>query len=213
MEPQGMHPCPTAIGCRVKSGWAVTVLLAGPKHSPRVLDRRRIELCDPAVPETTQPYHAALHTEQTDATAVKRLTRLVARCAHRSLADLVRAYRSMGYRPARIGIVVGSLVDPDSIANQHIRAHAQEGRLFRTVVEAAARRHAIRPAVWLERDVYAVAARTLGGSPRRIRRAAAQLGRAVGRPWRAEEKMAAVGRLAGPRAASFLRKTGGRTRA
>jgi len=182
----------TAIGCRVKSGWAMTVLLAGPVDSPCVLDRRRIELSDPSIPDTTQPYHAGLHTERTDAGAVEQLTRMVARCAHQSVATLVRAYRAMGHKPARIGIVVGSIIDPATIANQHIRAHAQEGRLFRTVVETAAKKLGIAPAVLLERELYATAARTLGGSPGRIQRAATDLGRTVGRPWRAEEKTAAV---------------------
>jgi hypothetical protein len=170
----------------------MTVLLDGPPDAPRVLDRRRIELSDPSVPKTTQPYHSAFGTAQTDASAVERLTRIISRCAHQSVARLVRDYRAMGYRPTRIGIVVGSTVDPNSIANQHIRAHAQEGRLFRTVVETAATRHGIRSVVMLERDLYAVAARKLGGSPRRIQDAAAELGRAVGRPWRTEEKAAAV---------------------
>jgi len=132
-------PSTTAIGCRVKSGWAVTVLLAGPVGSPHVLDRRRIELSDPSVPDTMQPYHAGLHAERIDPGAVEQLTRLVARCAHQELAGLVRAYRAMGYQPTRIGIVVGSIIDPATIANPHIRAHAQEGRLFRTVVETAAK--------------------------------------------------------------------------
>jgi hypothetical protein len=182
----------TALGCRVKSGWAMTVLLAGPVTAPRVLDRRRIELSDPTVPETTQPYHAGLHAERTDARALARLTRLVGRCAHQALAGLLRAHRAMGHQPRRIGIVVGSTIDPATIANPHIRAHAQEGRLFRTVVERAAQRLGLASAVVVERDLYAMAARTFGRPAGRIQRAATELGRTVGRPWRAEEKTAAV---------------------
>ena len=187
-----MPPSSTAIGCRVKSGWAMTVLLAGPVGSPRVLDRRRIELSDPSVPDTMQPYHAELHAERTDTGTVEQLTRLVARCAQRELAGLVQAYRAMGYQPTRIGIVVGSIIDPATIANPHIRAHAQEGRLFRTVVETAVKRLGIASAVVVERELYATAARTLGGSPGRLQRAATDLGRTVGRPWGAQEKTAAV---------------------
>lgn len=186
-------PPATAIGCRVKSGWAVTVLLAGPVTAPRVLDRRRIELSDPTVPETVQPYHAGFGTEQTNPAAVRRLTRIVARCASQSVASLLRTYRAMGYRPQRLALIVGSTVDPASIANQHIRAHAHEGRLFRTVVQAAATRHHLRATVILERDVYGVAARRFGGSPQHIQRTATGLGRTVGRPWRTEHKVATVG--------------------
>lgn len=181
-----------AIGCRVKSGWAMTVLLAGPASAPRVLDRRRIELSDPVIPETVQPYHASFGTEQTDAATVRRLTRIVTRCARQAVAGLLRKYQAMGFRPQRIGLVVGSTVDPASIANQHIRAHAQEGRLFRTVIEEAAARHRIRSLVILERDLFALAERALEKSPQQIRRSATALGDAVGRPWRSEEKAAAV---------------------
>src|SRR3989304_1137473 len=76
----------TAIGCRVKSGWAMTVLVGGSVTAPRVLDRRRIELSDPTVPATVQPYHAAFGTEQTDTAAVRRPTRLAAPWARRARA-------------------------------------------------------------------------------------------------------------------------------
>jgi hypothetical protein len=182
----------TAIGCRVKSGWATMVLLAGPVDSPHVLDRRRIELSDPSVPDTIQPYHAALHAERTNPDTVEQLTQLVARCAQQELTGLVRAYRAMGHQPTRIGIVVGSTIDPATIANPHIRAHSQEGRLFRTVVATAAKRLGIASAVLVERELYATAARTLGGSQGRLQRAATDLGRTVGRPWAAQEKTAVV---------------------
>lgn len=182
----------TTLGCRVKSGWAMVVLLAGPAGSPRVLDRRRLELSDPAVPASVQPYHAGVGTAQTDAAEIARLTRIVARRADESMAALVRDHRDQGHRPDRIGIVVGSTADPETIANPHIRAHAEEGRLFRTAVEAAAERHGIRAVVLRERDLYAAAARALGRTPPEIKREATALGRPLGGPWRAEEKAAAV---------------------
>jgi hypothetical protein len=187
-----MAPLKTAIGCRVKSGWGMSVLLAGPLGTPRVLDRRRIELSDPAVPETIQPYHAAFGTERTDAAAIRRLSRIVARCTQRSLAEVLGAYRGMGHHPRRLGIVVGSLVDPRSIANQHVRAHAQEGRLFRRALEAAAKQCRLRSTVIVERELYVEAARRLGCSPEDVHRVVTNLGRAVGRPWRSEHKVAAT---------------------
>jgi len=176
----------------VKSGWATAVLVAGPATAPRVVDRRRIALSDPRVPETTQPYHAGFGAERTDARAIRRLTGIVGRCAARSMTSLIRAYRAMGFRPGRIALVVGSTIDPSAIANPHIRAHAHEGRLFRMVLDAAAVRHRLRSSVVLERELYAVAARALRRSLRRLQREATELGEAVGRPWRADDKAAAV---------------------
>ena len=49
-----------AIGFTVKSGWACAVLVAGSATSPRVVDSRRVDLSDPAIPESRQPYHAGV---------------------------------------------------------------------------------------------------------------------------------------------------------
>ena len=176
-----------AVGFRIKSGWATTVLLAGPAKAPRVVDRRVTLLADPDDPETRQPFHAGLDTHESRAAqAVKRLVKAVERFAHRSVAGLIVEYRAGGYRIRGAGIVVGSLVDPASIANDHIRAHAEEGRLFRVVVEHAVRAGRLPVRVLREKDLYATEARFRG----RV----AALGEAVegGGPWRAEEKAAAL---------------------
>ena len=55
-----------ALGFRVKSGWAAVVLLTDTAHSPQLADVSRIELCDPRLPETRQPYHAAMGKLETD---------------------------------------------------------------------------------------------------------------------------------------------------
>ena len=48
------------IGFRVKTGRAIAAVVAGPVLSPRLLERREVQLWDPALPETRAPYHAAL---------------------------------------------------------------------------------------------------------------------------------------------------------
>ena len=174
-----------AVGFRIKSGWATTVLLAGPAKAPRVVDRRVTLLANPDDPETRQPFHAGLDTHESRAAqAVKRLVRAVERFAHKSIAGLIAEYRAAGHRIRGAGIVVGSLVDPASIANDHIRAHAEEGRLFRVVVEQAVRARRLPVRVVREKELYATEAR--------FRRKVAALGEAVEGPWRAEEKAAAL---------------------
>src|SRR5207247_3327661 len=67
-----------ALGVRVKSGWATAVLVAGPARAPRVVDRRTIELSDPAVPASRQPYHAVMGARAGVAKQVeRRLCRIV----------------------------------------------------------------------------------------------------------------------------------------
>src|SRR5439155_1661680 len=121
---------------RVKSGWAAAVLITNSPRAPTVLDSRVIELADPDVADARQPYHAGFGTAQTDTTKVSRLVRGVERFASRSVADLLADYRKQ-HHVRNAGVVVSSLTDPASIANQHMRAHASEGRLFRPVLAPA----------------------------------------------------------------------------
>ena len=170
----------------------MTVLLAGPVSAPRVLDRRRVELSDPSVPRTRQPYHAGFGIAQQSRRTIARLVRIVERCARASLGGLVRCYRADGVALRGVGIVVGSVIDPAQIANPHIRAHASEGALFRRVVDNAARRSGLGSIVVRERDVYPAAARATRRTETRMKGAVAELGGAVDGPWRAEEKTAAA---------------------
>jgi len=181
-----------ALGFRVKSGWATAVLLAGSIRSPELCDSRVIELSDPDDPTTRQPYHAAMGKLETNATRLKRRIHDVHCTTERSIVDLFAQYMENGYVIRRAALVVGSVIDPYSIANPHIRAHALEGRLFRTTLEAALRSRGIHCSLFTERDAYAVAAKSLGLSTGRIRDMLTNLGRAVAGPWRADQKLAAL---------------------
>jgi hypothetical protein len=183
------------LGVRVKSGWAMLVLLSGPADRPRVLDRRRIELADPDEPHSVQPYHAGMGTAQTNQRIIARLGRVVARAARRAIDRLVRDYARAGTLPRAAGVVVGSVIDPSSIGNPHIRAHAAEGSLFRRVVVESLERRRIRSVVVVEREVYRVAASAARLTERRIKATVAELGADVEGRWRAEEKTAAAAAL------------------
>ncbi|HEV8265027.1 MAG TPA: hypothetical protein VGQ06_08745 [Gemmatimonadales bacterium] len=188
-----MKAAPAALGFRVKSGWATAVLLAGPRRAPRVVDRRIAELSDPAVPEARQPFHAGLGRHDARAAkSVARLVRAVERFAHRSVAKLIAEYRATGHRIRGVGIVVGSTIDPVAIANEHIRAHAEEGRLFRTVIETAAGKSRLRAQVTPEKQLYASAAQVLRTPVPRLKARVAALGEQVVGSWRSEDKAAAV---------------------
>ena len=115
-----------------------------------------------------------------------------ARATERSIADLIQRCADDGCAIHRAALVVGSLIDPESIANPHIRAHALEGRLFRTVLEDALRSRGIQCAIFTEREVYPRASNLLGQSPVQLRKAIAELGHFVSGPWRADQKVAAL---------------------
>ncbi len=187
-----MKPQPAALGFRVKSGWAAAVLLTGSVRSPQLCDVRRIDLSDPRFPETRQPYHAAMGRLETDTTKINRRVSAVRSVAQQSIATLLASYRGKGCAISRAALVVGSQVDPDSIANAHIRAHAFEGQLFRSVLEETLQSNRIRTEIFIERDAYAQGATRLKESNESVRCVIRNFGRAAQGPWRAEQKLAAL---------------------
>ena len=181
-----------ALGFRVKSGWAAAILLTGSTHSPQLSDAQRIDLSDAQLPEARQPYHAAMGKLETDPRKIDRRVRVVRSIAQRSIATLLTGYRQNGYAIKRATLVVGSRIDPASVANPHIRAHALEGRLFRSVLEKSLQTHRIRTDVLIERDAYMQAAIQLKQSNENMRRTIQNFSRDTEAPWRAEQKLAAL---------------------
>jgi hypothetical protein len=178
------------LGFRVKSGWAAAVLIVKSAKAPTVVDSRLIDLADPGVAHSRQPYHAGLGTAQRDTAKVERLVRGIERFSRRAIAALLDEYRAE--HPVRgAAVVVASLTDPTTIANQHMRAHASEGRLFRTVLVDGLERCGLRVRVVLEREVYELLGKALRRSPSLAKSQVAALGEGVGR-WRAEQKVAAA---------------------
>jgi hypothetical protein len=104
----------------------------------------------------------------------------------------MRDYHDTGHRIWAVGLVVGSEIDPTIITNPHIRAHALEGRLFRSVLEDAVRSCGFPCAVLVERSAYTRAAEILKRSEQDLKGSVAQLGRRLGGPWRSDEKTACL---------------------
>src|SRR5229473_5170520 len=156
-----MKATQAALGFRVKSGWAVAVLMSGSLRSPQLCDSCVINLSDPRDPATRQPYHAAMGLLETNARKLKRRTQSVRRTTEQSVVDLLQRYIDNDYKIRFAGLVVGSVIDPGAIANPHIRAHALEGHLFRTTLEAALQSRGIRCAIFTERDTYVTASNVL----------------------------------------------------
>jgi hypothetical protein len=180
------------LGFRVKSGWAVAVLLAGPVESPQVFDRRVLQMFDSSFPESKQPYHAKMGTLQTDDAKVERLMKLIAKVALGSGTELMKSYKSEGRQIRRANLVVGSDIDPAKISNPHIRAHTLEGRLFRTVLHDALDSCGVKCSVIVERNAYKQAAAVLKRSEPELKQLLTQLGRSLEGPWRTDEKLATL---------------------
>ncbi|MBI3401176.1 MAG: hypothetical protein HY048_07120 [Acidobacteria bacterium] len=199
------------IGFKVKSGFAVAIVVAGPARAPRAVARHMVAMSDPKEPWTRQPYHSRMFKTETDEGEIARRVKIVKRCAKKSVEDLVADVRrsAEGLALQRAALVVGSVVDPATIGSPHMRAHANEGRLFRTALEDALLSHGIACDVIVEKTLAKRAAADLGRSAAHIDKVMAGFGETLGKPWRAEEKAAATAAwiaLGGkPRATSPLR--------
>jgi hypothetical protein len=180
-----------AAGFTVKSGWACAVLIGGTPSSPRLVDSRRVEISDPGIPDAMLPYHAGFGTARAAGAELKRLVASVRSYGRKSVSAVIREYQK-GASVRAAGVVVGSLIDPRTIGNDHIRIHAMEGQLFREVLIDAAERNGVTVSVWRERDLYAAAAKQLKIAETVLKKAVAALGESADGGWRAEHKAAAL---------------------
>jgi hypothetical protein len=188
-----VKPVPAALGFRVKSGWAMAVLLAGPANKPQLVKCRSILLSDPKIPQSKQPYHAALELPPEEADAITReLRKVVSAAAERSVKELLEEAGAAAYDVRRAALVVGSLVDPATLHNDHMKAHGFEGQLFRIVLAEALRSQNILCTVLVEKSAYEAAAPALRVTPAKAKGNIAKLGESHEGSWRAEEKLAAL---------------------
>ena len=197
-------------GLRVHSGWAALVAVArsasAPSTAPLVVDRRRIELADPKIPGSRQPYHAAAGRER-GSPARQRWTleeaeRFLTQCkdrgrllARQALRALIAELGAQGYDVRQCGVILGSGPPTKSIAEtlaSHALIHAAEGQFFREMVLNASQDCGLSIAVIRERELWARAAAELGVSAPELERRLTEMGRPVGRPWRQDEKYAAL---------------------
>ena len=178
------------LGLRIKSGFAIAVIVSGERRSWAIVSRHDVPLTDGTDQYARFPFHPALEMESPAAAkaATKRALATIESTAEREIAALVGSAQPL----EAAALVVGSLIDPEKLASAHMRAHASEGRWYREVVGKELDRHRLRYETLLERDAYATVAAHLKCDEAALRADVEQHGRKVVKPWRAEEKLAAL---------------------
>jgi hypothetical protein len=184
----------STIGLRAKTGRAIAVALRGPRDTPSVISRRELSLVDAKIPATAQPYHEVMHLNWDAAEmAVRKTADAIQKVASRALGDFALEVERSGTNLRGAGVVGSRDSDLRKIGNFHIRAHAAEGQLFRRVLEAGADQNGLTIEVFVERNIYEVAAPELELSSSELSGRLSELGRVTGqKPWRADEKLAAL---------------------
>ena len=183
-----------SLGVRVKSGVARAVAMNLSSLSPQVALCSTLDLCDASVPASRQPYHALMQVRGARAADLEARLRAVVRDAtHRSVQRLLDDAQNKGLQVFATSLVVGSTIDPARIANEHIRAHALEGQLFRTMLVECFLGHGLPCGVFVEKEIFGQANTALGKSTEELKRLLTALGRGGPRPWSADEKLATLG--------------------
>jgi hypothetical protein len=180
----------------VHSGWASQIALAGPLRAPAVVERRRVDLVDPAGPGATQPYHAARLLPPDEAEHwIGRCRDATLHLARQALHATLESLRRQGYRAVACALLDSSARPLPSFAAvlaSHALVHTAEGELFRDALAAAARADGLPVARLRERDLLGRCAAMPGITPEHLQRRLAELGAALGPPWRQDEKLATL---------------------
>jgi hypothetical protein len=186
----------SAIGIRVHSGWGALIAIAGNTGNLDVIERRRIQIIDPQVAGTFQPYHFAKTLEIGPAKQhIVRSAAASARLALEAIREVVDRLRDRGYKVIGASILLSSgrpLPAFEKILASHAMIHAAEGEFFRQAFREACTSLKIPVSGIRERDLEEQAHAILGKSATGLQQRIAGFGRKLGPPWTADQKLAAM---------------------
>jgi hypothetical protein len=180
-----------ALGARTHSGWAAYVVLSGETSAPRILFRGVMQLCDPKIQGSKQPFHHA------EPMPFKEAEAFIQKCkkSSQSLAD-----QALDEIAAAHGVLKGCCIltasgrplpDLRAILASHALIHSAEGEFYREVIRNAAQQKGVATEMIRERDMQTLAER-LPGTETSRRETLTAFGKQMGSPWRQDEKLAAM---------------------
>jgi len=178
-----------AIGFKVRSGFAIAAIVDASAAGVVIVAVRKVALSSEALPQSRFPYHPTIELPEREGAALSgKAVKEVRRIAAQELRTVLEEFDGI----KRAAMVVGSVIDPDSLGNPHVRVHALEGKLFREVVAEALDQQGIDCGVLVERDAYATVAADVAKGEAQLRTDIAALGHGKFKPWRSEEKLATL---------------------
>ena len=185
-----------ALGFRAHSGWAALVALTGSPAAPAVILRRRLEIADPHISGSKQPFHAAEPMKFEDAESyIRRCTKSTRSLADAAVRDAVAEMSAMGLRVAGSCVLQGSgrpTGDLAKILSAHPLIHTAEGEFFRNALKQACESAGLKFSGVKERDLVDHAATVLRIPVAELERRATELGKGIGPPWTQDQKLSAI---------------------
>lgn len=178
-----------AIGFKIKSGFAIAAIVTETGGDFAIEAIRTVPLSTEQLPQSRFPYHPTIELPERQGAALSdKAVKEVRRTAAQEMRKVLEECGGIEHA----AIVVGSVIDPDSLGNPHVRVHAREGKLFREVVVEALGKRSIDCGVLVDRDAYAKVAADVSANEQRLRADIAALGQGRIKPWRSEEKLATL---------------------
>lgn len=190
--------------CDQMSRWDFEFIRGGPpglrwrgRHTdPSIVDRAHLQLADAASAGPFQPYHAAAELNLSEAEGfINRCSDDVSSQARDRLRDVLGQIRERADSVRGCAILFASgrpMGTLGEILSSHAMIHAAEGEFFRRALVRAAENFGLPVTRIAERDLWAVAERCIGFPSRKMQQHLAVMGRAVGSPWRQDQKYASL---------------------
>ncbi len=184
------------LGFAPHSGWAAVVIVGGEIRIPEVFARARVEMADPRLAGSKQPYHEveALPLEEAEA-RLHRLSKSAGDMAYEAIHALIEDVGKRERPPGAAGILDSSGRRGGSLAAvlaSHALIHTADGDHFRQALEDASRRCGLAVVRIRQRDLVDRAAATLRRSPPQLAAMIRSLGKPLRAPWGADQKSAAL---------------------
>jgi hypothetical protein len=172
------------------------VAITGTIDSPSVIDRHIIQLHNPKIVGSKQPYHTG------EALPFKDAEEFISRCiavshelAHDGLQTAIKALQQSGYSVAGCVILLASgrlLPSLDRVLASHALIHSAEGELYRNALIQAAVRCTLTVTPVTERELSSRAGEILRRSEDDLRNYLSHVGHSLGPPWREDQKCATL---------------------
>jgi hypothetical protein len=194
-KPQASASPRAALGLRAHTGWAALVALGGPAGAPQVLDRQRLILEDPTGEVARFCYHVAADAPAGRAEGIIATARAAAEtAADAAIGRAIDKLRGAGFEVVAGVVLTGAPVpqELEAILAAHPLIHAAEGALYREALMAGCRAHDLPVVTIRERELWRRAQPALGRDEAAVQASIDALGRAAGRPWGQDQKMAAA---------------------
>jgi len=190
-----MAPARVVAGVADHNGWAILVCVSAPDGSPEVIDRRRVELIEPGLPN--QPYeHETVGMNSTEGERlVQEVRESAVHCAERALSRLKSTHNlvAIALRTAPLPQIPGSVAEVHS--SWYLRARA-DAMLYHDALCTAAASLGIGVAMFKRGEERLGAAEAMGTTPERLDEFLSGLRASLGPPWQQDHQAATARAIA-----------------